>query len=103
VQGTHGPAIWAWDWVENRGNTPAVGSQSKATANKLRGGWLYAPGANISLFYIRAQQNNSAAVAAVDATSSRLTQNGGAWWEHTGNLRWKNYSKIRDISGCNVG
>jgi predicted porin len=102
VAGTHGPAIWGWDWVNTEQNTPATGSAPKATANKLRGGWLYAPGANLSLFYIRAEQKNA---GIVDATSSKLTQNGaGVVWEHTfGNFAVEaNYSKVKDISGCNV-
>ncbi len=102
LQGTHGPAIWAWDWVEKRGNSPAVGSQAKGTGNKLRGGWLYAPGANISLFYVRMDQKNA---GIVDATSSSLRQDGwGVVWEHTfGNFAVEaNWSKVKDISGCNV-
>lgn len=102
LQGTHGPAIWAWDWVENRGNTPTAGSQAKATGNKLRGGWLYAPGANLSLFYIRANQRNAGLTG---LAGSDLTQNGaGVVWEHTfGNFAVEaNYSKVKNISGCNV-
>ena len=60
VQGTHSNnLIWGWDYVNNRNNTPAANAlgvtaqQGVNTGNKLRGGWLYNPGANISLFWVR--------------------------------------------------
>jgi predicted porin len=102
LAGTHGPAIWGWDWVEKRGNSVDGGSQAKATGNKLRGGWLYAPGANISLFYVRAQQKDAGLAG---LTGSKLTQNGmGVVWEHTfGNFAVEvNYSRLKDISGCST-
>jgi predicted porin len=103
VQGTHpNGIIWAWDYASNAANSPAVGPQAKGVGNKLRGGWLYAPGANISLFYIRMNQSNA---GVIDATSSSMRQQGwGIVWEHTwGNLAAEaNWSKVGNATGCNV-
>lgn len=118
LQGNHGQFIWAWDYVDNRNNKTATGAVPKNTANKLRGGWLYAPGANLSLFYIQNKVDangtgiNSASGAAgstVSATglpeASNLKQEGwGVVWEHTfGNFAVEaNYSEQKKIDGCQI-
>ena len=127
IQGTHSNRlIWAWDYVNNRANSATAASvQGLNTGNKLRGGWLYQPGANISLFWVRNTVENgggtnsaSGAVAtspsatglpvdgAVGVTAStRFSQQGwGIVWEHTwGNWAAEaNWSRQSNISGCNV-
>jgi predicted porin len=121
VEGNHpGGLIWAWDYVDNRANSLASGGQPRNQGNKLRGGWLYAPGANISLFFVQNKVdkngtgiNSGAGTAASAATVSGtglpeandLKQQGwGVVWEHMfGNIGVEaNWSKQSNITGCSV-
>ena len=119
LQGNHANGIiWAWDYVDNRQNTPAVGNQPRNQGNKLRGGWLFKPGANISLFWVQNKADNGtginsgsgAAGATVSATGlpeagASLKQQG---WGIVGEYMWgnlgleANWSKQSNITGCAV-
>jgi predicted porin len=76
LQGKHpNGIIWAWDYASNRNNSnnPLNGSTQETTGNKLRAGYLYNPGANISLFFIRMNAKNGGAVGSTNSGLASLT------------------------------
>jgi predicted porin len=108
LQGTFGQFFGGYDWVKDQGNKPAVGNQGSNTGNKLRFGWGYQPGAQVSLLYITTKLDNGGAAGGggVDATSTSVKQT--AWglnWEHVfGNIQaLAQYGKVRDATGCTLG
>lgn len=101
------------------GTAPAVPtalcSQPSSTAHKLRAGWFYQPGGQISVLWVKSVQDNggatailtaqgSAALALVpDTYASSLSQTGwGLSWEHMfGNVQaLAQWGKLGNISGC---
>lgn len=129
LQGQFGPFIGGYDYVRNRSNAPAVGSAGSTTGNKLRAGWAYQPGAQVSLLYITTKLDNggsagagsaspaapgtggvAAAVAAqgtfagiaADPSTSVSQKAWGLNWEHVfGNIQaLAQYLRVRDATGC---
>jgi len=127
VQGQWGPWGVGYDWVNKRGNTGTGigGTQPSSTGNKLRAGWTYASGSQISAIWTKVRQDNggfgmmTAADAGLslaqatgltslllpDATASSLSQTTfGLSWEHTfGNMQaLAQWGKVSNITGCAV-
>jgi predicted porin len=117
IQGQVGQFFGGYDWVKNEGNSVANVARAINTGNKLRLGWGYQPGAQISLLYINskvegaargvaaavAAQGTAAAIAADPSTSVKQT----AWglnWEHVfGNIQGlAQYLTVRDATGCST-
>ncbi|MBI4292898.1 MAG: porin [Betaproteobacteria bacterium] len=106
LQGSFGPFFGGYDYVQSEGNTLA-GIQGSNTGNKVRFGWGYQPGAQVSLLWIRTELENGGAAGGggVDPTSRNVRQT--AWglnWEHVfGNIQaLAQYAKIRDATGCTL-
>ncbi len=125
VQGQWGAIGAGYDWVKKWGNTGTGvgGSQPSSTGNKLRAGWTYAPGSQISLIWAKVAQDNGgfgmitaadsgASLAQAtgltslllpDITASSLSQTSyGLSWEHTfGNMQaLAQWGKVNGIKGC---
>jgi len=120
AQWTGGPFQVAWDYVENKGNSTYVTTQSqivqgKVEGQKYRGAWTYQPGAVLGLIYTQSEVTNGGATSGgfisganglgVNA-GSMTTLKQSAWtinWEHlVGNTRLlAQYSKAGNIKGCN--
>ncbi len=125
VQGQWGAIGAGYDWVKKWGSTGTGvgGSQPSSTGNKLRAGWTYAPGSQISLIWAKVVQDNggfgmmTAADAGLplaqatgltslllpDITASSLSQTSfGLSWEHTfGNMQaLAQWGKVNGIKGC---
>jgi predicted porin len=107
IQGQFGQFMGGYDWVKDRGNKPAVGNQGSNTGNKLRLGWAYQPGAQVSLLHVTTKLENGGAAGGggVDGTSTGVKQ--VAWglnWEHVfGNIQGlAQYLKVRDATGCTL-
>ena len=93
------------DWARKENTSPATGPQNDVTGTKLGLGWAYTRDANISLIFIRLENENNAAVAGFNAAGDKLKQNG--WqlnWTHMfGNLQgMAQYGTLGDVSGCGV-
>jgi len=120
AQWTGGPFQVAWDYVENKGNSTYVTTQSqivqgKVEGQKYRGAWTYQPGAVLGLIYSQSEVTNggststgfiSAANGLGVSAGSMTTLKQSAWtinWEHlVGNTRLlAQYSKAGNIKGCN--
>ncbi|MBI4290794.1 MAG: porin [Betaproteobacteria bacterium] len=107
VAGQYGQFIGGYDWAKDEGNTPVAGNQGSNTGNKLRAGWQYQPGAQVSLLYIvtKLQNGGAAGGGGVDPTSNSVSQKAwGLSWEHVfGNIQGiAQFAKIRDATGCTV-
>lgn len=119
LQGQWGGLGAGYDWARLTGNTPAVGSQASSTGHKLRAGWTYRPGGQISLLWVKSVQDNggftvistnNAAVANAlglvpDVTATSLSQaSWGLSWEHLfGNVQaLAQWGKVNNITGCAV-
>ena len=123
VQGQWGPWGVGYDWVKKWGNTGTGigGSQPASIGNKLRAGWTYAPGSQISAIWVKINQDNGGLGAILsadaglplaiglslypDATATSLSQTSfGLSWEHTfGNIQaLAQWGKVNNISGCSV-
>ncbi len=125
VQGQWGAIGAGYDWVRKWGNTGTGvgGSQPSSTGNKLRAGWTYAPGSQISLIWAKVAQDHGgfgmitaadsgASLAQAtgltslllpDITASSLSQTSyGLSWEHTfGNMQaLAQWGKVNGIKGC---
>ncbi len=119
AQGQWGPFGAGYDWVKDRGNSPAAGGTPASTGHKARAAWQYQPGGQISVIWVKSvQDNGGAAVVAgiplsraalqglgldADAAASRVTQTSwGLNWEHAfGN--WQalaQWAKVNQITGC---
>ncbi len=121
AQGQWGPFGAGYDWVKDRGNSPAAGGTPASTGHKARAAWQYQPGGQISVIWVKSvQDNGGAAVIALgslftraqlqtlfgldaDAAASRVTQTSwGLNWEHAfGN--WQalaQWAKVNGITGC---
>jgi len=120
AQWTGGPFQVAWDYVENKGNSTYVTTQSqivqgKVEGQKYRGAWTYQPGAVLGLIYTQSEVTNGGATSGgfISAANglgvtagSMTTLKQSAWtinWEHlVGNTRLlAQYSKAGNIKGCN--
>jgi predicted porin len=117
VQGQYGPIIGGYDWVKNTSNSTAALPSGSVTGNKLRIGWAYQPGAQVSFLHITTKLDKGGTLGAgaaspagigaggVDPTSASVKQR--AWglnWEHVfGNIQalaqWLN---VRDATGCTL-
>ena len=119
LQGQWGRLGAGYDWTKLTGNTPAVGSQASSTGHKLRAGWTYQPGGQISLLWVKSVQDNggftaistnNVAVANAlglvpDITATSLSQTSwGLSWEHMfGNVQaLAQWGKVNNITGCAV-
>jgi predicted porin len=119
VQGQWGALGAGYDWVNLRGNSPAAGPQAVSTGHKLRAGWTYQPGGQISLLWVKSVQDNGGftvistnnvavanALALVpDITATSLSQTSwGVNWEHTfGNVQaLAAWGKVNNIPGCAI-
>jgi predicted porin len=119
LQGQWGAIGAGYDWMNLRGNSPAAGSQASSTGHKLRAGWTYRPGGQISVLWVKSVQDNggytaiftnSAAAAAVlavvpDITATSLSQTSwGLSWEHLfGNVQaLAQWGKVNNITGCAI-
>ncbi len=123
VQGQWGAVGVGYDWVKKWGNTGTGigGGQPASTGNKLRAGWTYAPGSQISAIVVKITQDYGGFGAMVaadaglplalgtallpDATSTSLSQTSfGLSWEHTfGNMQaLAQWGKVNHITGCSV-
>ena len=119
LQGQWGGFGAGYDWTKLTGNSPAVGSQASSTGHKLRTGWTYQPGGQISLLWVKSVQDNggftviatnSVAVANAlalvpDITATSLSQTSwGLSWEHMfGNVQaLAQWGKVNNITGCAV-
>ena len=120
AQWTGGPFQVGWDYVENKGNSTYVTTQSqivqgKVEGQKYRGAWTYKPGAVLGLIYTQSEVTNGGATSGgfISAANglgvtagSMTTLKQSAWtinWEHlVGNTRLlAQYSKAGNIKGCN--
>jgi len=120
AQWTGGPFQVGWDYVENKGNSTFVTTQSqivqgKVEGQKYRGAWTYKPGAVLGLIYTQSEVTNGGATSGgfISAANglgvtagSMTTLKQSAWtinWEHlVGNTRLlAQYSKAGNIKGCN--
>ncbi len=105
VQGQHGAFGWGFDWVKNTiQSTPTVASNIN-TGLKLRGGFMYAPGGQVSLIYVKSTIDRPAGAGAgtADPTATKLSQPAmGVNWEHVmGNIQLlAQYGKVNKVSGC---
>lgn len=119
LQGQWGAYGAGYDWTKLTGNSPAVGSQASSTGHKLRTGWTYQPGGQISLLWVKSVQDNggftaifapSVAVANAlalvpDVTATSLSQTSwGLNWEHMfGKVQaLAQWGKVNNITGCAV-
>ena len=135
LQGQWGPFGAGYDWARMWGNTPAAPiapataaacgvalavptalcSQPSTTGHKLRAGWTYQPGGQISVLWVKSVQDNggatailtavgSAALALVpDTYASSLSQTSwGLSWEHLfGNVQaLAQWGRVNNITGC---
>ena len=109
-----------YDWVNMKGNSPLAGPTAATTGHKLRAGWTYAPGSQISALWVKSVQDNGGylAIAAAgsalaplvplllaDGTATSLSQTSwGLSLEHTfGNYQaFGQWAKINNITGCNT-
>jgi predicted porin len=121
-----------YDWTKMSGNSPASNAacgtaaglpslcgQPSSTGHKLRAGWFYQPGGQISLLWVKSVQDNGGysvialgnpAVANLlglvpDVTATSLSQTSwGVGWEHMfGNVQaLAQWGKINNITGCAV-
>lgn len=78
-------------------------NRRKIVGDKLGLGWPYAPGAQISLVWVRNQNRDAATVASFSALHDNIAQS--AWglnWEHSiGNVQvLAIWSKLQKASGC---
>jgi len=119
LQGQWGAFGAGYDWTQVKGNSPAVGSQAASTGHKVRTGWTYQPGGQISLLWVKSVQDNggftvistnNAAVANAlalvpDITATSLSQTSwGLSWEHMfGNVQaLAGWGKVNNITGCAI-
>ncbi|MGC2520513.1 MAG: porin [Burkholderiales bacterium] len=122
VQGQHGPAGWGFDYTKNTGAAGATTSAASNTGLKLRGGWMYAPGGQISLIYVKTTVDSPSGInlqgapsgatatagsynTVVEGTATSLSQTAiGVNWEHVvGNVQLlAQVGKVAKISGCQV-
>ena len=132
LQHQAGPFMAGYDFTRMWGNTPAANAacgtaaglpslcaQPSTTGHKLRAGWFYQPGGQISLLWVKSVQdnggftvistNNPAVANALglvpDVTASSLSQSSwGLSWEHLfGNVQaLAQWGKVNNISGCAV-
>jgi predicted porin len=125
VQGQWGPIGAGFDWVKNKGNTPVAVPQAASTGQKLRAGWQYLPGGQISVLWVKSIQDNGGAAAVsasstqvvtaatltglegaglvTDAAATSVTQTSwGLSWEHVfGNLQaLAQWARVSQITGC---
>jgi len=69
AQGQWGPFGVGYDWVNERGNKPAVASTPASTGHKARAAWQYMPGGLISVIWVKSiQENGGAAIIAAPTT-----------------------------------
>ena len=126
AQGQWGGIGAGGDWTKMTGNTPAAGSQASSTGQKLRAGWTYQPGGQISILWVKSKQDNGGstvlaltpvlgAANAVTATnlmgvlpdpagtSLSLSQTswGLSWEQLFGNVQaLAQWGKVKNITGC---
>ncbi len=117
AQGQWGPFGAGYDWVKDRGNSPAAGGTPASTGHKARAAWQYQPGGQISVIWVKSVQDNGGAGAVAlglatatalgltppDAAATSVTQTSwGLNWEHAlGN--WQalaQWAKVNHITGC---
>ncbi len=117
AQGQWGPFGAGYDWVKDRGNSPAAGNTPASTGHKARAAWQYQPGGQISVIWVKSVQDNGGAGAVAlglatatalgltppDAAATSVTQTSwGLNWEHAlGN--WQalaQWAKVNHITGC---
>jgi predicted porin len=117
AQGQWGPFGAGFDWVKNRGNSPAVGSAPASTGNKARAAWQYQPGGQISVIWVKSVQDNGGAGAVAlglanatalgltppDAAATSVTQTSwGLNWEHAFG-EWQalaQWATVNNMTGC---
>jgi predicted porin len=126
LQGQFSQFFGGYDWVKSESNTPVGGNQGESIGNKLRVGWGYNPGAQVSLFWVQSQKKNrgvsevtGAAIPApptftlgsglpgapglLDAAATNLKVRAvGLSWEHTfGNIHaLAQWARSGNITGC---
>ena len=119
LQWAGGPFSVGYDWVKNTSNgtytaaSPTSAIQGSVTGQKLRAGWSYMPGAQISFLWVKSQVKNGGVAATGNANISvaalaagsgaTLSQSGwGLNWEHTfGNIQGlAQYARTGNVSGC---
>lgn len=121
LQGQWGAIGAGYDWVNVRGNAPTSGAaQAASTGHKLRAGWTYATGSQISVLWVKSIQDHGGAMAisginaavpnilpesnAVAANLSLSQTSWGLSWEHTfGNYQgFGQWAKVNNITGCST-
>ena len=101
------------DYAQNRAASPASGNRPEVSGVKALVGWPYAPGAQISLIWLRVKNQIGAAAvgtipgpaAGFSAANDKLTQSGwGLSWEHLfGNVQaLAQLGRMGNASGCGV-
>ena len=138
AQGQWGPFAAGYDWTKQWGNTPpfsaacgtatatpAQCAQPASTGHKLRAGWTYQPGGQISLLWVKSVQDNGGSTVIAlntisalgnnypvvanltamvpDIRATNLTQTSwGLNWEHLfGNVQaLAQWGKVNNITGC---
>ncbi|HSD40988.1 MAG TPA: porin [Burkholderiales bacterium] len=99
ARGTWGPFYGQFDYVSNKGNSPATGVRTDVSAYKLGASWGYMPGARIGLIGTFANDNNATGLALGDEVEQ------WGWtinWEHTfGNFQvMAQYGEIGNLKDC---
>lgn len=116
LTGAFGPVVVGYDWVNNAANKaiaapppPQPPGDRSTTAHKLRAGWFYQPGANISVIWVKSVQQNggaggpAAGGVSPDFAATELSQTGLALsWAHTfGKIHaLAQLGRVYDITGC---
>lgn len=99
------PFTFQWDWARKDNTTVTGTAQNTITGNKVGVAWIYQPKApgQISLTWIRLENENNAAAAGFNSATDKLRQN--AWqlnWTHMfGN--WQTMAQLGtqgDMTGC---
>ena len=114
IHGQWGPFGAGYDWVKNRGNSPAAGNAAAATGHKFRIGMYYAPGSQVSAIWTKLVHDNGGALAIAAGaaafallpdptpTASLSQTSWGLNWEHTmGNVQaFAQWAKVNNVTGC---
>ena len=118
VQGQWGAIGAGYDWVNVRGTSPAAGNQPSSTGHKLRAGFTYQPGGQVSMLWVKSVQGKGGAPAiggisalqllpetsTVAAGISLSQTSWGLSWEHVfGNLQaMAQWARVNNITGCST-